>query len=61
MDTARVLLSFYGVLDSATVGEKKTEATVPGTGQRTRIDGMTEAGFQKVARPAGANQCIGYA
>jgi hypothetical protein len=40
MGIARALLSFYGVPDSTTV--KKD-------GQRTRIDGMTEAGFQKVA------------
>jgi hypothetical protein len=40
MGIARALLSFYGVPDSTTV--KKD-------GQRTRIDGMTEAGLQKVA------------
>jgi hypothetical protein len=48
MGTARALLSFYGVPGSATVGEKKrTEASGPGTGQRTRIDGMTEAGLKR--------------
>jgi hypothetical protein len=53
MGTVRALLSFYGVLDSATVVKKKkelkNEASGAGTGQRTRIDGMTEAGFQRVA------------
>ena len=43
---ARVLLSFYEVLDSATVRRRRVG---PETGQRTRIDGMTEAGFQKVS------------
>lgn len=47
MGTARALLSFYGVPGSATVGKKKPEASGPGTGQRTRIDGMIEAGLKR--------------
>jgi hypothetical protein len=45
MGTARASLSFYGAPDSATVNPRHLARELG----KERIDGMTEAGFQKVA------------
>ena len=61
MGTARALLSFYGVPDSATVGGKKKRHLTRELDKERAHRWHDRSGVSKGGRPTGAKQCIGYA